>query len=188
MTVQQAKSEYRNEQLRLRAKTYLQYMFSLVYISVPPIPITLTSALPHIQYLRTNSPPSSYNSLQHHHICIRTYWSYIQIRSPQDVKLTSAAIYTYTVRQGQTPIQSSSSLRSKNDVKLTSAYAHIQYGRAIPHYLVSFVAKSKKQPSKTYARITYTRPGINCRRRYSGPKTGKVVTSTTGPPGPHWPI
>jgi len=43
-------------------------------------------------------------------------------------------IYTYTVRQGQTPIQSSSDLRSKKQPvsKLTSAYAHIQYGRAKP--------------------------------------------------------
>ena len=36
MIIQQAKSEYRNEQLRLRAKTYSQYMFSLVSSFINP--------------------------------------------------------------------------------------------------------------------------------------------------------
>ena len=94
MTIQQAKSEYRNEQLRLRAKTYLQYMFSLVYISVPPIPIThfsittytvptyeqspqavpinhfsiTTYAYVHIEATYKSGPPKTSNSLQHMHI------------------------------------------------------------------------------------------------------------------------
>ena len=96
MTKQQAESEYRNEQLRLRAKTYLQYMFSLVYISVPPIPITRTNisittytvptyeqsphflciihfsittyAYVHIEATYKSGPPKTSNSLQHIHI------------------------------------------------------------------------------------------------------------------------
>ncbi len=131
-------------------------MFSLVYISVPPIPIT--------------------------HFSITTYTVPTYEQSPQFLQLTSASphIYTYMLKLYID--------RSPHDVKLTSAYAHIQYGRAIPHYLVIFHTKSKKHPSKTYARITYTQTGgINCRHRVWGPKTRIVVTSTTGPPGPHWP-
>ena len=119
-------------------------MFSLVYISVPP---------------------NSYNSLQHYHIYstyIRTVppipithfsittYAYVHIEatyvSVPPRRQTHFSIYTYTVRQGQTPIQSSSNLRSK------------------------------KQPSKTYARITYTQT----RRTFREPIVLTVTPSVTG--------
>ena len=71
MTIQQAKSEYRNEKLRLRAKTYLQYMFSLVYICI--------------------RPPNSYNSLQHYHI----YSTYVRTVPPVPITHFSITTYAY---------------------------------------------------------------------------------------------
>ena len=133
-------------------------MFSLVCISVPPIPITHFSISYHIYstYVRTVPPiPITHFSI--------TAYAYVHIEA--------------TYRSG--PPKTSNALQ----------HIHI-YSTAGPNPDTEQQQPQiqKKNSNHTYRTQTYGRPGITTLHQLLPPKTRYRVTSTTGPPGPHWPI
>ena len=134
-------------------------MFSLVYISVPPIPIT--------------------------HFSITTYTVPTYVRTVPPVPLTHFSITTYAYVHIEATYRPGPPNRYYNSLQ----HMHI-YSTAGPN---PDTEQQQPQIQKTTLKL-HVRPKrthdpeelLSIRPR--GPNLRKVVTSTTGPPGPHWPI
>ena len=141
-------------------------MFSLVYRSV--------------------RPPNSYNSLQHYHI----YSTYVRTVPP--VPITHFSITTYAYVHVEATYKSSPPTTSNS-----LQHMHI-YSTAGPNpdteQQQPQIKKTAFKSHVSYATYLQTRrtfqetSGITTLHQSWGPKTRSKLTSTTGPPGPHWPI
>ena len=134
-------------------------MFSLVYISVPPI-------------------SNFYNSLQYYHI----YSTYVRTVPPVPITHFSITTYAYvhieaTYKSG--PPKTSNSLQHIHIYSTAGPNPDTEQQQ--PQ-----IQKTTLQSHVSYANV---RPNeINTVHQLGRPKTRYRVTSTTGPLGPHWPI